>query len=179
MSSELEMQQLKSRIAVVYGQREQLKRALDEGVLAPRTGLAQLEVVDRELSGLDSRYKALWDAAHPRRAIHPAARWASETPFEPAQLDCVAAIMLKILDGKCKMAEADTLALTAVYDVVLGRPGEVLGADVHEAIDAARQGMDAALAERIHALRIEAETRIPKPIMKGFKQWLGAAMPRQ
>jgi hypothetical protein len=179
MSAEQEMQQLKSRIAEVYARREQLKRALGLGELTPRAGFAQLDTVDRELSDLDSRFKTLWDAAHPSAASHPAVRWAKETAFEPVQLDCVAAIMLKVLDGKCKMTEADRTAITAVYDVVNGRPGERLGADVHGFIAAARRGMDDAMAVRIHGLRVEAEALIPKPVMKGFKQWLGTSMPRQ
>lgn len=57
---------LKQRIADLYARREAHKRALDAGTLPVRTGLQQLEVIDRELSELDSRYKRLWDAAHPR-----------------------------------------------------------------------------------------------------------------
>jgi len=179
MATEQEMQQLKSRIAEVYGRRERLKRALDQGELAPRAGFVQLDEVDRELSGLDSRFKVLWDAAHsPAGRPHPATAWARGNRFEPVHLDCVAAIMLKILDGKCKMGEADKAALTAVYDVVKARPGQLLGADVHAQIAKARQGMDAVQADRIHALRVEAEALIPKPVMKDFKQLLGTSMPR-
>jgi hypothetical protein len=63
MSNEPEMQQLKDRIAQVYAQRERLKQALALGELAPRAGFLQLDRIDLELSGLDSRYKQLWDAA--------------------------------------------------------------------------------------------------------------------
>lgn len=173
------MQQLKERIAEVYARRERLKRALADGDLALRAGLAQLDTTDRELSELDSRYKVLWDAAHPRSGgPHPAALWARETAFEPAQLDCVAAIMLKVLDGKCKMGEADKTAITAVYDVVKGRPGSLLEAEVHELIAAARRDMDADRSAQVHAWRVRAEGLIPKPTMKEFKAMLGAAMPR-
>lgn len=61
-----ELTSLKSRIAQVYAQREAMKRALESGAVAPRAGFSQLETIDRELSGLDARYKVLWDAAHPR-----------------------------------------------------------------------------------------------------------------
>lgn len=66
MSTELEIQQTQARIAEVFARREQLKHALDSGTLPARLGFSQLETVDRELSELDSRFKALWDAAHSR-----------------------------------------------------------------------------------------------------------------
>lgn len=180
MSAEPEMQQVKGRIAEVYVRRERLKQALADGALAPRAGFSQLEATDRELSDLDSRYKALWDAAHARTGApsHPAAAWARATTFEPVQLDCLTAIMLKILDAKCKMGAADKAALVAVYDIIKDRPGHALGEDTHALIAAARQGMDAGLASRVHNWRVRAEARIGKPAMKAFKQFLGAAMPR-
>jgi hypothetical protein len=180
MPAEQEMQQLKRRIAEVYAQREQLKLALDTGALPPRAGFQRLEATDRALSELDTRYKTLWDAAHSRVAAppHPAARWARETVFEPVHLDCVTAIMLKMLDAKCKMGEADKTALAAVYDVVKARPGQGLDAAVHGLIAAARLRPDADTAARIHDWRARAEAHIPKTTMKAFKQLLGAAMPR-
>jgi len=63
MNAEQKIQQLKARIAEVYARRERLKRELETGVMAARAGLAQLAETDRELSGLDSRFKTLWDAA--------------------------------------------------------------------------------------------------------------------
>ena len=181
MHAEQEMQQLKGRIAEVYARRERLKQALASGALAPRAGLAQLGETDRELSNLDTRYKTLWDAAHGRapEATHPAAAWARQAVFEPVQLDCVTAIMLKMLDAKCKMGEADKQALAAVYDVVMDRPGQGLDGSVHDLIAAARRGMDAESAERIRDWRVRAEAAIAKPVMKAFKEWLRAAMPRQ
>jgi hypothetical protein len=176
--SPTDLHRLKARITEVYAQRERLKRELDTGVLAPRAGFIQLNETDRLLSDLDTRFKTLWDAAQQSRpAIHPATHWAHATPLEPAHLDCVAAIMLKILDGKCKMGEAEKTALTAVYDVVKTRPGLSLGDDVHTLIAQARQGTPRALAEAIHAWRVRAETEIPKPVMKGFKQMLRASLP--
>ncbi len=173
MSAKQEMQRLKGRIAEVYAHREHLKQALERGALAPRAGFPQLEATDRELSDLDARFKALWDAA--RVAPHPAGRWAAETSFEPRHLDCIAAIMLKILDAKCRMGEAEQAALAAVYDVVKQRPGQILGDEVHALIAEARAG--AALAEGIHAWRLRAEALIPKQVMKDFKTLLRAALP--
>ncbi len=66
MPPDSELQLVKQRIAAVYAQREQLKRALECGAVAPRAGFAQLEAVDQTLSSLDSRFKQLWDAARVR-----------------------------------------------------------------------------------------------------------------
>lgn len=171
-----EISRLKARIAEVYAQREQLKQALETGALAPRAGFQQLDETDRLLSRLDTRFKGLWDASR-KPALHPAAQWALSTPLEPIHLDCVTAIMLKILDGKCKMGEAEKNALTAVYDVVRERPGQSLGDEVHALVAQARLGTDSALAASIHAWRVRAEAHIPKPVMKGFKQLLRTSLP--
>lgn len=173
-----EIQQLKQRIAEVYARRESLKRELESGTVAPRTGFAQLEITDQELSGLDSRFKKLWDASQSiAGATHPAAKWAQGSVFEPMHLDCVTAIMLKILDAKCKMGSAEKNALIAVYDVVKQRPGQTLDAEIHLLITAARAGIDAELAARVHAWREFAEEQISKPVMKNFKQWLRSSLP--
>lgn len=178
MNTQQEISQLKARIAQVYAQREQLKQALESGALAARDGLHLLDETDRILSHLDTRFKGLWDAARPAHpALHPAAQWALGTRFEPAHLDCVTAIMLKILDGKCKMGEAEKAALTAVYDVVRERPGQGLGDTVHALIAQARQHAGNDTAASVHAWRVRAEAHIPKPVMKGFKQSLRTSLP--
>lgn len=196
LQPEPEIQQIKQRIAAVYAQREALKLALEQGGLTPRAGFAQLEATDLELSGLDSRFKQLWDAAQAKAASapHPAADWAQRTVFEPIHLDCVTAIMLKILDAKCKMGAPEKAALTAVYDVIKQRLGQGLGEEVHALIAAARQQNSAELAksvlansilaesilaESIHVWRERAEAFIPKPVMKDFKQLLRASLPMQ
>jgi hypothetical protein len=177
MTTQQEIIQLKARIAQVYAQREGLKRALETGALAPRAGLQQLDETDRLLSALDTRFKALWDAAQQGKAcMHPAAQWALNTSLEPAHLDCVTAIMLKILDGKCRMGETEKTSLTAVYDVVMDRPGQGLGVEVHALIAQARQGKEG-VAASVHAWRVRAETHIPKPVMKAFKQLLRTSLP--
>jgi hypothetical protein len=181
LQPEPEIQQVKQRIAAVYARREALKLALEQGGLTPRAGFAQLEATDLELSGLDSRFKQLWDAAQANSssAPHPATEWAQRTVFEPIHLDCVTAIMLKILDAKCKMGAPEKSALTAVYDVIKQRPGQNLGDEVHALIAAARQDKSTELAESIHVWRERAEACIPKPVMKGFKQLLRTTLPMQ
>ena len=178
MNSEQEIQKLKGRIAEVYARRERLKGELEAGALSPRDGFVQLDEVDRELSGLDSRFKALWDAtqAETKDAAHPAILWARSTLFTPLQLDCITAIMLKTLDGKCKMGQAEKQALAAVYDVVKGRDGQGLDEEVHALIAAFRRG-DSEVAEQIHHWRLRAEAYIPKPEMKAFKQLLRSGLP--
>lgn len=186
LQPEPEIHQVKQRIAAVYARREALKLALEQGDLTPRAGFAQLEATDQELSGLDSRYKQLWDATQAKAASapHPAAEWAQRTVFEPIHLDCVTAIMLKILDAKCKMGVPEKTALTAVYDVIKQRPGQGLGDEVHVLIAAARQDKStevakSVLSESIHVWRERAEAFIPKPVMKDFKQLLRASLPMQ
>ena len=178
MNREEEMQQLKGRIAAVYALREDLKSALENGALVPAAGFAQLGVIDGELSYLDTRFKTLWDDSHPHANVppHPAALWALGTDFEPVHLDCVTAIMLKILDGKCKMGAAEQRALTAIYEVVKVYPNQGLADEVHSLIAAARQRKDVDLADRIHLWRVRAEAHIPKPVMKGFKRLLRASL---
>lgn len=178
MNAEQEMQHLKGRIAQVYAQREALKKDLEAGAVPVRAGLARLGEIDSELSGLDTNFKQLWDARQaPSSRLHPATEWARSASLEPIHLDCVTAIMLKILDAKCKMGEAEKNALTAAYDVLKDQPGQGLDASVHQLIAHARLGGDAQVAAAIHDWRLRAEAHIPKPVMKGFKQILRAQMP--
>ncbi len=100
---------------------------------------------------------------------HPAAEWAAQTTFSPRQVDCTTAVVLKILDNKCKMLPGEKAAVMAVYDVVKNQPGELLDGKVHASIARARFQGDAQLMQHIHSLRIEAEARIPKPVMKAYK----------
>lgn len=66
MPFKLDIEQTRRRIADVYAERERLKHDLDCGVVPAQAGLPKLDAIDRELSGLDSHFKALWDAHHPR-----------------------------------------------------------------------------------------------------------------
>lgn len=103
---------------------------------------------------------------------HPAAQWAETASLDAIQIDCVTAVMLKILDNKCKMSVEEQIALMAVYQVVKHRPGLLLDEDVHREIESARLCFDPLKSERIHALRLHAEQIIPKPVMKHFKSFL-------
>ncbi len=66
MTAAEELADLKARIATVFAQRENLKKAMGEGKMPPRQGFQALESVDAELSALDLRFKQLWDAQQQR-----------------------------------------------------------------------------------------------------------------
>lgn len=92
--------------------------------------------------------------------------------LSPTDIDCVVAVMLKTLDGKCKMSNNEQDMMAALYDSVKQLPGELLVTEIRETIDKARDQMDDALAIAIHELRLDAEQIIPKPMMKRFKKML-------
>ena len=169
MYAQQKLQQLENRIVRLHDHREGLKRALEVGTLHPRRGFALLNGVDSELSWMDSLFKNVLNNAQPATvpSEHPAAAWARDTVFDAAQLDCIIAIMLKILDGKCKMEEADKSALTAVYDALrvqlrheFGQGfGQSFGDATHDLIENARQnrGENRTLVHEISAARVHAE----------------------
>jgi len=97
------------------------------------------------------------------------ARWVAAHPLTPGEVDCATAVMLKILDGKCKMAAGEKLVMAALYDAVATQPGLSLGAASHALIASARGSTDEALKEHIYEQRLFAETAIGRPVMKAFK----------
>ncbi len=103
---------------------------------------------------------------------HPAAAWARQQRFTPQQHDCTTAVVLKILDGKCKMLPGESAAVIAIYKVLDRQPGELFGSEVHRLIGLALQREKPQLAASIHQLRLMAESLIPKPVMKRYKSML-------
>ena len=101
--------------------------------------------------------------------IHPAALWAQNNTLEPIEIDCVTTIMLKVLDGKCKMFPQEKQAMTIFYDVTKHQAGTFLGDDIHHLIRQARLGMNEELKEKVYEQRMYAETMISRPVMKTFK----------
>jgi hypothetical protein len=101
-------------------------------------------------------------------------RWVAAHPLRPAHVDCATAVMLKILDGKCRMAEDEKVVMARLYDAVKGREGLLLGAAAHALIAQARGGMDPELRELVYEKRVLAETMISRPVMKGFKALIRA-----
>lgn len=103
---------------------------------------------------------------------HPAAAWARQATLTPTDIDCTTTVMLKILDGKCKMNPQEKEIIAVIYDVVKDRPGHILDDTDHRLIARARQGTDDDLVERIYEQRLLAETMISRPVMKAYKAML-------
>lgn len=95
--------------------------------------------------------------------------WVCAHPLSPAHVDCATAVMLKILDGKCKMREAETRVMALLYDAVKHQPGLWLDPDLHRLIGEARDNPGEAMKEWVYEKRVLAETVISRPVMKGFK----------
>lgn len=108
----------------------------------------------------------------PDNRLHPAAEWASEQAFDAAEVDCTTTVVLKILDGKCKMLPGEKNAVFAIYDVVRAWPGELFDEEVHRIIGRARTKPGPDVLRRIHEFRLHAESNIPKVVMKKYKAML-------
>ena len=104
--------------------------------------------------------------------VHPAAEWAAEQTFDTCAVDCTTTVVLKILDGKCKMLPGEKAAIMEIYDVVRENPGGIFDANTHHIIASARKGDTGDIPERIHMLRVYAEEKIPKPVMRKYKAML-------
>ena len=95
--------------------------------------------------------------------------WVLAHPLSPSDVDCATAVMLKILDGKCKMGAVDKLVMEQLYDAVKDRPGQRFGDEFHTLIASARQEAGEVLKNFIYEKRVLAETMISRPVMKDFK----------
>jgi hypothetical protein len=97
--------------------------------------------------------------------------WAENSELNAEQLDCITAVVLKILDRKCKMTVYEQEAMLALYDLLHPVPAKHFDDSVHRAIDKAlrQEQMDETTRDKIHRLRLQAEAVIPKPVMKAFK----------
>ncbi len=109
-----------------------------------------------------------------RRSMeHAAARWAVGRDLSPLEVDCITALMLKIIDGKCKMSSDEKQTIAIVYDTIRTRPGERLDAGTHRLIEKARAvAHDSELSAAVYEQRLLAETMISRPVMKAFKAML-------
>ena len=101
---------------------------------------------------------------------HPASQWAAIVGFNTEQADCTTAVVLKILDNKCKMLPGEKLAVMAIYDAVSHLSS--FDSAVHGAICKARLQTFPLESDAIHQFRIHAEALIPKPVMKQYKAFL-------
>ncbi|MGZ8239116.1 MAG: hypothetical protein ACXWTY_14720 [Methylobacter sp.] len=97
------------------------------------------------------------------------ASWVQAHPLSPIHVDCAIAVMLKILDGKCKMRAAEKRVMEMLYDEVKTQPGHLLGVELNSLIAEAREHSNEAMKNIIYEKRLLAETAISRPVMKGFK----------
>lgn len=102
---------------------------------------------------------------------NPAA-WADQRELEPIHIDCATTLMLKILDGKCKMNTEEKQVMAVIYDGVKHKPGKLLDPRVHQLIALARIELSAQLIEKIYEQRLYAEQMISRPVMKAYKAML-------
>lgn len=98
--------------------------------------------------------------------------WAEQHLTDPQHIDCTTTVMLKILDGKCKMDAQNKAVIPLLYEVARRRPGKLLDEACHSLIAQARQGMDEAMTLFIYEKRLLAETMLSRPVMKAYKAWL-------
>lgn len=94
--------------------------------------------------------------------------WARNTELSTLHLDCITAVMLKILDGKCKMGDMEKLMLMDIYNVTKTRHGELFGDETHELINTALVFGMKNLRGKVHKARMAAEAAISKPVMTSF-----------
>lgn len=98
--------------------------------------------------------------------------WAAEREFDPIHIDCATTLMLKILDGKCKMNTDEKQVMAVIYDVVKNRQGILLDDAIHHLITDARKHLSEQLIEEVYELRLYAEQMISRPVMKAYKAML-------
>lgn len=96
-------------------------------------------------------------------------RWLASHPLKPVEVDCVTAVMLKILDGECKMPADEKRVMTELYKQVRHLSGLLLGPEDHALIRRVGNAPDEATKDLIYEQRVLAETRIARPTMKAFK----------
>jgi hypothetical protein len=96
--------------------------------------------------------------------------WAMQQKFDAQHLDCMTAVMLKILDKKCQM-NADTQQIFIdVYRLIEKKESNIFDLGIHGFIDQVFKNPDQLSLMRIHELRLFAESAIDKSVMKAFKQ---------
>lgn len=104
--------------------------------------------------------------------LHPAAEWARIQSFDSIEVDCTTTVVLKILDGKCKMLPGEKAAILEIYDVVRTSKGHIFNDTTHKIISLARESETPFIMTKIHELRLVAEASIPKHTMKQYKSRL-------
>jgi len=98
--------------------------------------------------------------------------WARNWRAEPIHIDCTTTVMLKILDGKCKMNSDEKHVIAVIYDVIKNRQGKLLEQSVHGLIAEARAFSNEKILEEVYEQRLYAEQMISRPVMKAYKAML-------
>lgn len=101
--------------------------------------------------------------------INHVSSWVKTHPLTPIHVDCATTVMLKILDGKCKMSIEEKTVMALLYQQVKQQPSQLLGADIHTLIADSRHSLNEKTKMLIYEQRLLAETMISRPVMKGFK----------
>lgn len=95
--------------------------------------------------------------------------WLDTHSLSPIEVDCAIAVMLKILDGKCKMNQHEKVIMAELYQQVKHYPSKLLGGECHHIILISLAGIDDTARDDIYEKRVLAETKISRPVMKQFK----------
>ncbi|MFZ2725559.1 MAG: hypothetical protein WAX77_04870 [Methylococcaceae bacterium] len=96
-------------------------------------------------------------------------QWLIQNPLSAIEVDCAITVMLKILDGKCKMSLEEKTVMAALYEQIKHCPNQLLTADIHQLIANSRDCLDDNTKLFIYEQRLLAETMISRPVMKAFK----------
>nr|CRH05906.1 conserved protein of unknown function [Candidatus Magnetococcus massalia] len=97
--------------------------------------------------------------------------WVQQATLTPVEQDCICTIVLKILDGKCKMSEAGSQVGRQLYHH-LPHPRGALCKRFDSLIrQALAQGdkISDSIGQQIHQARLFAESGLEKSQMKQFK----------
>ena len=90
------------------------------------------------------------------------AQWLQNHTFTALEIDCVNTVMLKILDGKCKMAPAEKTLMTALYDALKLNRQTVWARDT-PIIHRAQRQLDDTMRLHIYEQRLLTETMLSRP----------------
>jgi hypothetical protein len=96
-------------------------------------------------------------------------QWLQAHPLSPIHVDCATTVMLKILDGKCKMDVEEKEVMALLYEQVKHYPSQLLNAEIHRLIADSRDHLDDATKMVIYEYRLLVETMLSRPVMKSFK----------
>ncbi|WP_018277231.1 hypothetical protein WKI13_14160 [Teredinibacter turnerae] len=105
----------------------------------------------------------------------PLKDWLAANPMSPSDVDCATTVMLKILDGKCKMKPVEKQVMTLLYSSVSHLPGNLFDESMHQFIERTRHSLTEDIKLEIYEQRVLAETVLSRPVMKEFKARIRSA----